>query len=359
MAIIDVVKYNGSPDVLAWKYPSEELSTWTQLIVNESQEAILFRGGQCFDVFLSGHHILETENIPLLNNLVKLPFGGRSPFTAEVWFVNKQSSLDIKWGTPSPIQLQDPKYSLFIPIRAYGQFGICIEDSTLFLSKLVGTLPIFDKTSILKYFRGLYLTTVKDTISSYVVHHQISIMEINAYLEELSIHLQEKMQHVLQEYGIRLINFYANDISVPEDDTAVMKLKEALAKKAEMNIIGYNYHQERSFNTLEGAANNSGSSAHLMGAGLGLGIGSAMGGAVGHQFSNITNVLDTTPTEPTKVEEIKTPSSSKCSNCGFPRSATMKFCPECGQPLLKSCPSCNAKLQGSHKFCPECGSKTA
>ena len=39
MAIVEVVKYNGAPNVFAWKYPSEELGTWTQLIVNESQEA--------------------------------------------------------------------------------------------------------------------------------------------------------------------------------------------------------------------------------------------------------------------------------------------------------------------------------
>lgn len=41
MAIVDVVKYNGGPDVFAWKFPNSELGTWTQLIVNESQEAIL------------------------------------------------------------------------------------------------------------------------------------------------------------------------------------------------------------------------------------------------------------------------------------------------------------------------------
>ena len=35
MAIIDLVKYDASPDVFAWKYPDQELSTWTQLIVNE------------------------------------------------------------------------------------------------------------------------------------------------------------------------------------------------------------------------------------------------------------------------------------------------------------------------------------
>jgi len=46
MAVAKVVKYDGSPDIYAWKYPDTELGTWTQLIVNESQEAILFKGGQ-------------------------------------------------------------------------------------------------------------------------------------------------------------------------------------------------------------------------------------------------------------------------------------------------------------------------
>ncbi len=38
MAIVDVVKYNGNPNIMAWKYPNEELRTWTQVIVNETQE---------------------------------------------------------------------------------------------------------------------------------------------------------------------------------------------------------------------------------------------------------------------------------------------------------------------------------
>ena len=84
MAIVEVVKYNGKPDVLAWKYPNEELGTWTQLIVNESQEAVLVKGGKVFDGFDSGRHTLETANIPILNKIINLPFGGRSPFTAEM-----------------------------------------------------------------------------------------------------------------------------------------------------------------------------------------------------------------------------------------------------------------------------------
>ena len=65
MAVVEVVKYDGSPDVFAWKFPNSELGTWTQLIVNESQEAVLHKGGQALDLFGPGRHTLDTANIPM------------------------------------------------------------------------------------------------------------------------------------------------------------------------------------------------------------------------------------------------------------------------------------------------------
>ena len=401
MAIIDVVKYNGAPDVYAWKYPSEELGTWTQLIVNESQEAILFKGGQALDVLSAGRHTLSTANIPILSKLVNLPFGGRSPFTAEVWYINKVHSLDIKWGTATPIQLQDPKYNIFIPLRSYGQFGIQITDSRMFLTKLVGTLPRFDKDNLVRYFRGLYLTKVKDAISSYLVKKQISALEINAYLEELSEFLQERMAPTMDEYGIRLVNFYVNDINVPETDPAVKKLKDALAKKAEMDIVGYNYTQERSFDTLEGAAKNTagGGQSGLMGAGIGLGMGVGLGGTFGNQMGGIAGSINTAETRKCpECGEVTDASKRFCAACGFDTqskketgeqvvcnecgktfSNKVKFCPECGasynpctfcgadmpegasacskcgRNVPLPCPKCGAKLVENSSFCPECG----
>ena len=354
MAIVDVVKYEGSPDIFAWKYPNSELGTWTQLIVNESQEAILFKGGIACDVFGAGRHTLDTKNIPILNKIVKLPFGGKSPFSAEVWFVNRVFSLDIKWGTTSPIQLQDPKYKVFVPVRAFGQFGIQVEDSKKFILKLVGTLPVFDKATILKYFRGVYLTKAKDAISSYLVHKGISILEINAYLDEISSFLKEKISPYFEEYGIKLTSFFVNDINVPEDDRAVVQLKKALAKRAEMDIVGYSYQQERSFDTLEGAATNPGSAqGAFMGAGMGLGMGVGMGNAMGMQFAGLSQNLNT---------NVK-----NCPKCNATMDANAHFCPSCGFDTSKAkntnekktiqCASCSAVLTENSKFCPECGKK--
>lgn len=79
MALIDRIKYNApSDDAVVWKYDSEDIRLGAQLIVNESQEAIFFKGGKALDTFGPGTHTLSSGNIPLLGKLINLPFGGKT-----------------------------------------------------------------------------------------------------------------------------------------------------------------------------------------------------------------------------------------------------------------------------------------
>lgn len=350
MAIIDVLKFESSADIFAWRHPNTELATWTQLIVNESQEAILVRNGQIADIFGPGHYTLSTDNIPVLQKLINLPFGKRSPFSAEVWFINKAFSLNIKWGTTTPIQIQDPKYNVFVPVRAFGQFGIQIVDAKRFLIKLVGTMRFFNKNTLTEYFRGNYVMQVKDNISTCLVRSRVSVLEINAHLNELSEELKKQLAQNMADYGIDLVSFYVNDISVPENDPAVKQLKAALAKRAEMDIIGYNYQQERTFDTLETAADNQGAAGMVMGSGIGLGMGFGVGGAIGSQAQNMQGAMNTT-------EQQK-----DCPSCGKKIGASLRFCPHCGSNTEKpknepKCSACGAVMMKNVKFCAECGRK--
>lgn len=349
MAIVEVIKYNGKPNVMAWKYPCEELGTWTQIIVNETQEAVFVKEGKVLDILGPGRHTLSTENIPILSKLINLPFGGKSPFTAEVWYVNKIYSLDVKWGTAPAIQIQDPKYHVFVPVTAFGQFGIQVVDSQKFLTRLVGTLPSFEHDAMVKYFRGLLVSNVKNVISTYLVKKNVSILEINAYITEISQELETKSRPEIEEYGIQLANFYVTSIEAPEDDSAVIKLKNALAKRAEMDIVGYDYNTARSFDTLESVAKNEGSGSNIMNAGIGLGMGFGIGGQFGNQMSNVATKMNTNE----KTEQPK--NKLKCVNCGAEVDENQKFCPECGTKIGEFCKNCGARLSKNQKFCPECG----
>ena len=293
MAIVDLVKWNGSPDILAWKFPSEELSTFTQLIVNESQEAFLVRGGVYEGPFGPGRHTLSTENIPLLRSAMGLPFGGQSPFSAEIWFVNKLVNLDVKWGTSDPIQLQDPKFQIMVPVRAFGQYGLRITDAKLFLLRLVGTLSSFSALTVSDYFRGVFTTTIKTSISREIIRNGISVLEIAPHLTSLSSALSELLRPEMAPYGISLTSFNITSINLPEDDPGVVSLKAALAKRAEMQIVGFNYQQERSFDVLQTAAGNEGTAGGAMGAGLGLGMGVGIGVPVGGAMSALSASINT------------------------------------------------------------------
>lgn len=364
MALIDVIEFDGSPDEFVWKYPDDELGTWTQLVVHQTQEAVLFKDGRALDLFGPGRHTLSTSNIPLLGKLINLPFGGKSPFKAEVWFINKTYVLDMKWGTSSPVKLQDPKYNIIVPVRAYGQLGLKIEDSRKFLGKLIGTLGSFGREELSRYFRGLFMMNFNAILTSFFVHRRISVLEVNAYLAEIARHLQDNIAPALDEYGIRIVSLYVHSVNLPDQDPSIVRLRNALARKAEMDIVGYNYQQERTFDTLEGAAKNEGGGSAVMGAGLGLGVGVGIGGAFGGQFADLTQSMSTAlRNKPCpKCRHVNTDDAHYCIKCGCAlsdssdpvRSETPVHCNACGAPLPKGskfCPKCGDRYHA----CPKCG----
>lgn len=349
MALIDVVKWSGTPDIFAYKFPEENLTTWTQLIVNESQEAVLFHKGKIVQKFGAGKHVLSTENIPLLENLYGIPFGGQNPFTAEVWFVNKVMSLDVKWGTSTPIQLRDPEYKIMVPVRAHGQFGVQIEDAEKFLVQLVGTLPVFDRNALTECFRGMLLTMISSAIAKKIVEEKVSVLEVAAHLQLLSDFVKEKLCEKFAEYGVRLVNFFIHSISVNETDSAVAHLKDLLAQKAKMDILGYTYQQQRSFDVLDNVAQNEGMAAPIMGAGMGLGMGLGVGGTVGNMMGGVGQYV--------KEEKVV------CPNCHTSIDKNTRFCPSCGKSTgtevtpknTVRCDKCNKEIDPNVRFCPFCG----
>jgi membrane protease subunit (stomatin/prohibitin family) len=290
MTIIDVIKYQAEENEFIWKYPSSDLRIGTQVIVNPAQYAFFIKGGEIFDEFTSGTHTIKTENIPLLNKIINLPFGGNSPFQAEVWYVNLLTKLDNKWGTTSPILLEDPKYGIIIPVRAFGQYGFKIANPRLFLENLAGNLTSYSADKIQEYFKGKIISSITSLISRKLVLDSISILEINVYLEELSLYCQDKIADEFKRFGLEIVNFYFLSINVPENDKSIEKLKEAKDLVAKVKITGKElYQMDRSFDVLDNAAKNQSGAGSLMGAGLGLGLGAGLG----TQMGNVTNNLKT------------------------------------------------------------------
>lgn len=278
MALVDLVKWDNPGTQLVWKFPKTDLSTATQLVVNESQKAVLFKNGQRLDVFGAGRHTLTTQNIPLLNKLINLPFGGKSPFAAEVWFVNQAISLDLKFGTPTPIQVEDPAYQIVVPVRAFGQFGLQVDDPGLFVHKLVGANAGLDQARLVEHFRGVLVSRLKSRIAQIIVRERVGVLEIETMLDDISRALEQAYAPDFAEYGLRVHAFRIMSIAIPEGDPSVQELKKAKAAAARRRIEGTNYAQERSLDVLQTSAANQGAGGAFASVGAGLGIGQALGG---------------------------------------------------------------------------------
>jgi len=298
MALIDIIKYDATKDEeVVQKFIKEEIKLGSQLIVNQAQDAIFVRSGEVFDTFGPGTHTLSTANIPLLNKVVNLPFGGLSPFSAEVWFVNKTTKRNLKWGTKNPIPIIDPKLGFPISLRAFGKWGYEIVESKSFLRKLVGTLNKINANTIENFFETFLMQNFSDITSELIIKSKFSIFEINSQLNELSFAINQSSSDELIKYGIKITNFDIANINIPSEEKK--KIQEVLAKKMEIEQISkaeisHAYTVMRSFDTMEKAAENEGGSAgQLMGAGLGLGLGFGAGAQAGKNLGENLSVENT------------------------------------------------------------------
>ena len=354
MSILEVVKFDGlrGRDWIVYKFPSESIVWGSPVIVQEGQIAIFVKGGEVFDLMYPGTYTLESANLPLLSKVVNIPFGGRSPFSAEIYFVNVTTKLDIYWGTSDPISLIDPKYFVKLRIRAFGQMGLKLVDGGLFFRELIGGMgkgEVIKYDKVKEFYRGLVVLKTKSIIAETIINEKISALEISAKLEEISEESKTKLEAEFERFGLRVANFFVESINFPDEDFE--KINSILENKAEFEIMGDGrYVTKRSFDVYQSAAENENGVAGAFAAGgMGIGMGMNMG-------ANINNPAFNPSYQP--QPPVNSATMVNCPSCGALIRAGLKFCNECGQKLVqdqKTCPQCSAVIPASAKFCNECG----
>jgi Putative virion core protein (lumpy skin disease virus) len=75
-------------------------------------------------------------------------------------------------GTPSEIQLEDPKYNIIVPVRAFGQYGIRVTNPKLFLKTLMGNMTSFEVYKVNQYFKGKMLSQLSSLIAKKISARQ-------------------------------------------------------------------------------------------------------------------------------------------------------------------------------------------
>lgn len=394
MAIIDVVEWSPqSNDIFAWRYPQSNLSTATQLIVRESQEAVFFSKGQILGKFGPGKHQLTTENLPILRNLYGIPFGGRNPFFAEVWFVNKTMPLNIEWRT-TPMRYMDVEYQAMVPLCATGRYGVRVTDAEKFLVKLIGTMTEFTSNNLTDHFMGPLVSKTNSIISTYMNANRIGITQISMQLDQLSEFLKGPMAEFWRDFGLELFGFYVTSVDVDTTTPEGQKISAALSDRSAQNIAGYTWQQNQSFQMANNAVRN-GSDMGILGMAMMTGM-FGNGGGFGQSLTQLPQQAgygagpgfgQAAPPQQQPFGNSQVAKKVFCANCGRTFDGSSRFCPHCGHqynpcPICGNdnqtnarrcvrcgatlqqtinvlsdtvCPRCNTRVQAGTRFCPQCG----
>ena len=367
MAFIDLVRWvpEKGENIFAWRFPETNLSTYTQLIVQESQEAVLFSKGQIVGKFGPGKHTLNTENLPLLRSLYGIPFGKKNPFTAEVWFVNRLQPYNIDWHIDR-FTIHDSDYNTQLPLTASGQYGLRISDAEKFLIRVVGPKSVYTERDMTDQFRGEFTTKTKSCIVQYMLNNNVGFKKISAYLDMISGYLRDAMASFWSELGLDLTKFYVSTIEIDDSTEDGRKVKDAIASQSSMSITGHSWQQEQMFNTANNAIGTMAGDGGLLG---GLMAINMMGGMAGQGVGG--SMMQPHYAQPDfsgnsqahqpglGMQQGGQPVASGvrmvyCSNCSKKYPSTMKFCPHCGDPY-NPCPNCGADNDENARRCRSCG----
>jgi membrane protease subunit (stomatin/prohibitin family) len=281
---LEVIEYlDPTGQEIVHRIPEEgsgEIVLGSQCVVRENQVAVFFRDGRSLDMLGPGRHTLTTLNVPLLVNYLKIPFGSKSPFRAEVVFVNIKDFIDIPWATPKPVAFRDADLGV-VRLGVQGKFAFQVSRPQTFVNQIVGTQGLYTTDNIVGYLRSMLISRFADILGEL----QSNLLDLPAKYDELGSGVRAKTSDDFDSLGLLLKAVYITAIDVPEE------VEQALDERAQMGAIGnmQSYMQFKAARALGDAAvagGGEGGSFAGMGVGLGagMGLGTAMASAIGQSL---------------------------------------------------------------------------
>lgn len=341
----DVIKNSGPGDLLIWRQPEEDFNTNSTLIVMPGEEAIFIKGGVIEQTFDNGTYKLSTDNYPFISRLRNAFSGGISTFNCVVYFVRKAHSMEILWGTSSPIQVRDKLLGIATKLRARGAYKIQIDNPQKFLTKLIGNnINTMDQQALLDdYFTNEFQSKIKSSITRALNETQTELLGIEARIEEFAEAVEPFLGEAFDDYGLKIIKFSIAALDIDDDQLrrrydeigmdAMTKLRNAQADKGVMDVLGNDWGRQQAANILGTLASNPGSGgAAAAGAGIGMGMaaGNVFAGMAQQMFTPIQSQTSAQPVVPqpsgrfTQKPENRSLSSGETSSSGDDPVATLR-----------------------------------
>lgn len=305
----DVIKNSGPSDFLIWRQPEEDFNTNSTLIVMPGEEAIFIKGGNIEQIFDNGTYKLSTENYPFISRLRNAFTGGISIFNCVVYFVRKAHSMEILWGTSTPIQVRDKLVGSATKIGARGAYRIQIDNPQKLLTKLMGSsIPMVGQQEFLdNYFENEFQGIIRAFLTRVLNETKNELLGIESRITEFAQVVEPLLNEAIEVYGVKMIKFSIAALTVFDDENrtrfdeigmdALEKLRNAQADKGVMEVLGDDWGKQQAAKILGNLSNNPGAGG-VAATGAGIVMGMAAGGVFAGMAQQMFEPMRSRPEQP-------------------------------------------------------------
>ncbi len=331
--------------------------------VYPNQFMILVDGGKVIDYTGEpGYFTVKNSSLPSLFNgqfdeaikesFDRIRFGGQTPTSQKVYFINLQEIKGIKFGTPNPINYFDQFYNAELFLRAHGTYSIKVTDPLLFYGEAI---PKNASRVEVDDINAQYLSEFLEALQSSI--NQMSADGIRiSYVASKGRELGQYMAGVLDDQwkdqrGIEIQSVGIASISYDEESKKLIQMRNQGAMLSDPGVRE-GYVQGAVARGLESAGSNAnGSMAGFMGMNMGMNTGGGFMGAASN--ANYQQMQMNRAQQQNSMEQTMAAESLWTCTCGSVN--TGKFCPECGNPKPAGTWTCECKTVNNGRFCSECG----
>jgi len=157
---------------------------------------------------------IDTKNLPILTGIIGLAYAGKSPFQAEIYFINLAQIIQNKFAVPF-FDVYDPRFADFgVPISVRGNITFKINDYKNFIK--LHRLIDFNLDDFQNQIKDAVSRYVKNTVVSLPIKENIPLVQIESKITDVNEALEKDLKKRLKEnFGVDLT---AIDVSVIEVD---------------------------------------------------------------------------------------------------------------------------------------------
>lgn len=258
-----------------WSNNGDEIKDASKLIVGPGQGCIFIYEGRVEALIIDeGITDLETDNVPFWTTVSKIMQGFTSEHKVGIYYFKMTTILNQRWGTPSVIKYEDPKYKFPVGLRAYGNYSFRIADPAAFFVNVIGGRNDYTTDE----FRQVMGARIVQPLTDYLAEGGYTYADIDAQREEIAAGLLEKIKPEFDELGFSMEDFRIEGTSFDEDTMRrINRIADMSAESQAAAAAGLNFAQMQQLEAMRDAARNEGGAGMGMGMGAGMAFGNMMG----------------------------------------------------------------------------------